>query len=63
MEDDKKELEVLNLQKQILIERQGRLFAEFELTKRDLVNVEGELRKKTEEEKQKQEKENVDRNL
>ena len=62
--EDKKELEIINLQKQILIERQGRLFAEFELTKRDLVNVEAELRKMIEKEKPKQEKKNgKNRNL
>ena len=42
MEDKKKE--ILGLQKMLLIERQARLLAEFELTKRDLSYIENEIK-------------------
>ena len=56
MVDDK---EILRLQKILLSERMGRLTAEFELTKRDLSNVESELNKiMSEENKSREENKN-----
>ena len=43
MEDKNKE--IIELQRVILIERQGRLLAEFELARRDLILVNEEFKK------------------
>ena len=52
--ESKNELEILGLQKQMLMERMARLQSEFELARRDMINVESELVKlKNEEGKKK----------